>query len=112
MRSRFDQFAKHMLREALAPAGLVETDAEVSPDAQRVDVWFVPDPAKHRDRQGLQAKQGRSREYEPSRALLRVALRRQNQLSEPPNRVPGCGSATGSMYSSERSLLGWLAYAA
>lgn len=53
MRSRFDQFAKHMLREALAPTGLVETDAEVSPDAQRVDVWFVPDPAKHHDRQGL-----------------------------------------------------------
>lgn len=53
MRSRFDQFAKHMLREALAPTGLVETDAEVSPDAQRVDVWFVPDPAKHDDRRGL-----------------------------------------------------------
>jgi hypothetical protein len=53
MRSRFDQFAKHMLREALAPAGLVETDAEVSPDAQRVDVWFVPDPAKRHDHQGF-----------------------------------------------------------
>ncbi len=47
MRSRFDQFAKQMLREVLAPDGAVETDAEVSAqDAQRVDVWFVPDPEK------------------------------------------------------------------
>jgi hypothetical protein len=58
MRSRFDQFAKQMLREVLAPAGLVETDAEVSPDAQRIDVWFVPDPAKRRAREpfGLLAR--------------------------------------------------------
>ncbi len=44
MRSRFDQFAKQMARQGLAPAGAVETDAEVSPDARRIDVWFTPDP--------------------------------------------------------------------
>lgn len=48
MRSRFDQFAKQVLREVLAPDGVVETDAEVSPDAQRVDLWFVPNPGKRR----------------------------------------------------------------
>src|SRR5271170_4289033 len=45
MRNRFDQFAKLMTREGYAPAGAVETDAEVSPDAARIDVWFTPNPA-------------------------------------------------------------------
>ncbi len=45
MRSRFDQFAKQMIREGFAPGGAVETDAEVSPDARRIDVWFTPNPA-------------------------------------------------------------------
>lgn len=45
MRNRFDQFAKLVTREALAPGGAVETDAEVSPDAKRIDIWFTPDPA-------------------------------------------------------------------
>lgn len=45
MRNRFDQFAKLMMREGYAPAGAVETDAEVSPDAARIDVWFTPNPA-------------------------------------------------------------------
>jgi hypothetical protein len=44
MRSRFDQFAKQMARTGLAPGGTVETDAEVSPDAHRIDVWFTPNP--------------------------------------------------------------------
>src|ERR1700744_5017071 len=29
-----------------ARAGVVETDAEVSPDAARIDVWFTPDPTR------------------------------------------------------------------
>jgi hypothetical protein len=44
MRSRFDQFDKQMAREGLAPGGHVETDAEVSPDARRIDIWFTPNP--------------------------------------------------------------------
>ena len=44
MRTPFDQFAKQMLEQALAPTGLVETDAEVLADVQRADVWYVPDP--------------------------------------------------------------------
>jgi hypothetical protein len=42
MRSRFDQFVKQLLRAALEPAGRVQTEREVSPDAQRIDVWFTP----------------------------------------------------------------------
>jgi hypothetical protein len=42
MRSRFDQFVKQMLCKALEPAGDVVTNQEVSPDAQYIDVWFVP----------------------------------------------------------------------
>jgi len=44
MRTRYDQFSKQLLREALAPSGNLETDTEVSPDAQRIDVWYVPHP--------------------------------------------------------------------
>jgi hypothetical protein len=40
--NRFDQFVKRLAREGLSPAGHVETEAEVTPDALRVDVWFVP----------------------------------------------------------------------
>jgi len=42
MRSRFDQFIKHLTGAGYRPAGVVETDAEVSPDARRIDVWFTP----------------------------------------------------------------------
>jgi hypothetical protein len=44
MRNRFDQFGKQMVRDGFAAAGIVETDAEVSPDARRIDLWFTPDP--------------------------------------------------------------------
>jgi hypothetical protein len=40
--NRFDQFAKQLARDGLSPSGQVVTDAEVSPDAQHIDVWFVP----------------------------------------------------------------------
>lgn len=35
-----------MLRDSLSPDGNFESDAEVSPDTQRADVWFTPDPAR------------------------------------------------------------------
>ena len=47
MRTRFDQLAKQMLRNLLLPVGVVELEAEVPPgEVQRIDVWFVPDPAR------------------------------------------------------------------
>jgi hypothetical protein len=45
-RNRFDRAAKDMLRLSLEPDGAFESDAEVSPDTQRADVWFTPDPAR------------------------------------------------------------------
>lgn len=42
MHNRFDQFIKRLVRKGLSPAGRVETEAEVTPDALRIDVWFVP----------------------------------------------------------------------
>jgi hypothetical protein len=45
MRTRFDQFGKQMVRAALEASGTVETDAEVSVDTRRIDLWFMPDPA-------------------------------------------------------------------
>jgi len=44
MRSRFDQFIKQLTSAAYRPGGAVETDAEVSPDARRIDLWFTPRP--------------------------------------------------------------------
>jgi hypothetical protein len=46
MRTRFDQFGKQMVRTALESCGPVETDAEVPADTRRIDLWFVPDPAR------------------------------------------------------------------
>jgi hypothetical protein len=46
MRTRFDQFGKQMVRAALEPRGPVETDAEVAADTRRIDLWFMPDPAR------------------------------------------------------------------
>lgn len=45
-RNRFDRAAKDMLRASLEPDGVFESDAEVSPDTQRADGWFTPDPAR------------------------------------------------------------------
>ncbi len=42
MHNRFDQLIKRLVRKGLSPAGRVETEAEVTPDALRIDVWFVP----------------------------------------------------------------------
>ena len=46
MRNRFDQFCKLALQALLSSAGQVETDREVSPEAQHIDVWFMPDPPR------------------------------------------------------------------
>ena len=48
MHNRFDRFVKRLARKVISPGGLLETDAEVSPDAQRIDVWFTPDPERAR----------------------------------------------------------------
>jgi hypothetical protein len=55
MRTRFDQFGKQMVRTALETRGPVETDAEVPADTRRIDLWFMPDPAREgvSDRFGL-----------------------------------------------------------
>jgi hypothetical protein len=46
MRTRYDQFGKQMVRIALEAGGAVETDAEVPVDTRRIDLWFMPDPAR------------------------------------------------------------------
>lgn len=53
MRNRFDQFAKGVLRDLLRPTGFVATEHEVSGDPQKIDVWYVPDPAHEADRSEL-----------------------------------------------------------
>ena len=45
-RTRFDQFGKQMVHAALETCGPVETDAEVPADTRRIDLWFMPDPAR------------------------------------------------------------------
>jgi hypothetical protein len=44
--NRFDQFVKRLARKGFSPGGRVETEAEVTPDARRIDVWFVPFPGR------------------------------------------------------------------
>ena len=46
MRTRYDQFGKQMVRTALETRGRVETDAEVHAETRRIDLWFMPDPAR------------------------------------------------------------------
>ena len=48
MHNRFDQFVKRLARKGFAPGGHVETEAEVTPDARRIDVWFVPNAGRAR----------------------------------------------------------------
>jgi hypothetical protein len=52
MRNRYDQFGKQMIRAALEARGPIETDAEVPADTRRIDLVFMPDPAR-----GSQAEQ-------------------------------------------------------
>ncbi|APR84340.1 Hypothetical protein A7982_09689 [Minicystis rosea] len=44
MRTRYDQFGKQMIRNAVIARGPVETDAEVPADTRRIDLWFNPGP--------------------------------------------------------------------
>jgi hypothetical protein len=46
VRTRFDQFGKQMVRAVLETRGPIETDAEVPADTRRIDLWFMPDPAR------------------------------------------------------------------
>jgi hypothetical protein len=49
LRNRFDQFGKNILHDVLRLRGEAQTEAEVPPgDAQRIDVWFVPDETRQR----------------------------------------------------------------
>jgi hypothetical protein len=49
VRNPFDQLVKRLVRKGFSPGGRVETEAEVTPDARRVDVWFVPHPGRARE---------------------------------------------------------------
>jgi hypothetical protein len=42
MRTRFDSFDKELVRAALEGHCSVETDAEVTVDTRRIDLWFTP----------------------------------------------------------------------
>jgi hypothetical protein len=42
MRTRFDIFGKELVRAALESHCAIETDAEVSVDTRRIDLWFAP----------------------------------------------------------------------
>jgi hypothetical protein len=42
MRTRFDQFGKQMVRDALEGRCSVEADAEVPADTRRIDLWVTP----------------------------------------------------------------------
>lgn len=46
IRSRYDQLAKQALSELLRSTGPVETEREVAPEPQRIDVWFTPAAAR------------------------------------------------------------------
>lgn len=46
MRTPFDQFGKQMVRAALEGRGTVETDAEVTAEIRRIDLWFTPGPSR------------------------------------------------------------------
>ena len=42
MRTRFDEFGKQMVREALEGCCNVETDVEVPGETHRIDLWVTP----------------------------------------------------------------------
>jgi hypothetical protein len=42
MRTRFDQFGKQLVRDALDGLSSVEADAEVPADTRRIDLWVTP----------------------------------------------------------------------
>lgn len=46
MQTRFDQYAKAVLREALSPSGKVHSEHEIAVAPQRADVYFEPSPQR------------------------------------------------------------------
>lgn len=46
MRNLFDQLVKRIAARAVGPSGLLRVEHEIAPDAQTLDVWFEPDPAR------------------------------------------------------------------
>jgi hypothetical protein len=46
MHAPFDRFAKQMVCTALETFGVVQTEAEVLLDTRRIDLWFMPAPAR------------------------------------------------------------------
>jgi hypothetical protein len=53
MRNHFDQLAKHIGRNALAPLGTTVVHVEISPETQYADLQHDPDPARTAERQQL-----------------------------------------------------------
>jgi len=53
MRNIFDSFSKELLERALAPSGIIETEAEVHHALQRADLRYRPDPARAKLRASL-----------------------------------------------------------
>lgn len=50
MHNGSDQFGKNVLRDALSLASIAETEVEVLAATQKIDVYSVPDPARHAER--------------------------------------------------------------
>jgi hypothetical protein len=49
VRLRLDLLGKNVLRDLFVLLGATETETEVPPgDAQKIDLWFVPDPSRLR----------------------------------------------------------------
>ena len=44
MRTPFDKVGKQIMHEALTPTGPVETEAEVTSETRRIDIWYRPEP--------------------------------------------------------------------
>ena len=54
MHNRFDHVGKKILRGTLAPGGAVQSELEIpSADAQAVDTFFEPDPAREAERRRI-----------------------------------------------------------
>src|SRR5262245_335133 len=88
MRTRADQFAKNVLREALSRAATAETEVEVAAGVQKIDVYSVPDPA----RGAARAEMGMLGELSAEPALF-----------EPYSETPGIGELRMCL----RKQLGW-----
>ena len=60
MRTRFDQFGKQMVREALEGRCSVEPDAEVPAETRRIDLWVTPPEAGARAADSAKVAIGRA----------------------------------------------------